>query len=46
MTALELRDVHRVHGTGDTAVNGVSLTVAPGERVSVMDSPAPAGRRC
>jgi putative ABC transport system ATP-binding protein len=39
MTVLELRDVHRVHGTGDTAVNaldGVSLTVEPGELVAVM----------
>jgi putative ABC transport system ATP-binding protein len=39
MTVLELRDVHRVHGTGETAVNaldGVSLTVAPGELVAVM----------
>jgi putative ABC transport system ATP-binding protein len=39
MTVLELRGVHRVHGTGDTAVNaldGVSLTVEPGELVAVM----------
>ncbi|MEU0882360.1 ABC transporter ATP-binding protein [Lentzea sp. NPDC005914] len=39
MTVLELRDVHRVHGTGDTAVNaldGVSFTVEPGELVAVM----------
>ncbi|MGW4207349.1 ABC transporter ATP-binding protein [Lentzea sp. NPDC004789] len=39
MSVLELRDVHRVHGTGETAVNaldGVSLTVAPGELVAVM----------
>ncbi|MFJ5985130.1 ABC transporter ATP-binding protein [Lentzea sp. NPDC092896] len=39
MTVLELRDVHRVHGTGETAVNaldGVSLTVEPGELVAVM----------
>jgi putative ABC transport system ATP-binding protein len=39
MTVLELRDVHRVHGTGDTAVNaldGISLTVEPGELVVVM----------
>jgi putative ABC transport system ATP-binding protein len=36
---LELRDVHRVHGTGETAVHalrGVSLTVAAGELVAVM----------
>ncbi|HEX8870139.1 MAG TPA: ABC transporter ATP-binding protein [Lentzea sp.] len=39
MTVLELRDVHRVHGTGETAVNAldnVSLTVEPGELVAVM----------
>ncbi|MFI6094208.1 ABC transporter ATP-binding protein [Lentzea sp. NPDC051213] len=39
MTVLELRDVHRIHGTGETAVNalnGVSLTVNPGELVAVM----------
>ncbi|MDX8054384.1 ABC transporter ATP-binding protein [Lentzea sp. BCCO 10_0798] len=39
MTVLELRDVHRVHGTGETAVNalkGISLTVGPGELVAVM----------
>ncbi|MGI5500930.1 ABC transporter ATP-binding protein [Lentzea sp. CA-135723] len=39
MTALELRDVHRVHGTGETQVNaldGISLTVAPGELVAIM----------
>ncbi|WP_330277289.1 ABC transporter ATP-binding protein [Lentzea sp. NBC_00516] len=39
MTVLELRDVHRVHGTGETAVNalnGMSLTVEPGELVAVM----------
>jgi putative ABC transport system ATP-binding protein len=39
MTVLELRDVRRVHGTGDTAVNaldGISLTVEPGELVAVM----------
>ncbi len=39
MTVLELRDVHRVHGTGDTAVNtldGISLKVEPGELVAVM----------
>ena len=36
---LELRDVHRTHGSGDTAVHalgGVSLTVEPGELVAVM----------
>jgi putative ABC transport system ATP-binding protein len=36
---LELRDVSRVHGSGETAVHalrGVSLTVAPGELVAVM----------
>jgi putative ABC transport system ATP-binding protein len=36
---LELRDVTRVHGRGDTAVHalrGVSLCVAPGELVAVM----------
>jgi putative ABC transport system ATP-binding protein len=36
---LELRDVHRTHGTGATAVNalkGVSLTVQPGELIGVM----------
>ncbi|MEV6244234.1 ABC transporter ATP-binding protein [Lentzea sp. NPDC051838] len=39
MSVLELRDVHRVHGTGDTSVNaldGISLTVEPGELVAVM----------
>ncbi|MFD5831376.1 ABC transporter ATP-binding protein [Lentzea sp. NPDC060358] len=39
MSVLELRDVRRVHGTGETAVNaldGVSLTVGPGELVAVM----------
>jgi putative ABC transport system ATP-binding protein len=39
MTVLELRDVHRVHGTGETSVNaldGVSLLVEPGELVAVM----------
>jgi len=39
MTALELRDVHRVHGAGETrvnALNGISLTVAPGELVAIM----------
>jgi putative ABC transport system ATP-binding protein len=36
---LELRDVTRVHGQGETAVHalrGVSLSVAPGELVAVM----------
>jgi putative ABC transport system ATP-binding protein len=36
---LELRDVSRVHGTGDTAVHAlreVSLVVRPGELVAVM----------
>jgi putative ABC transport system ATP-binding protein len=39
MTILELRDVHRVHGSGETAVQalrGVTLTVAAGELVAVM----------
>jgi putative ABC transport system ATP-binding protein len=39
MTVLELRDVHRIHGSGATAVHalrGVSLVVAPGEFVAVM----------
>lgn len=39
MSVLELRDVHRVHGSGETAVNalkGISLTVGPGELVAVM----------
>ncbi|HEX7301333.1 ABC transporter ATP-binding protein [Lentzea sp.] len=39
MTVLELRDVRRVHGTGETSVtalNGVSLAVGPGELVAVM----------
>ncbi len=39
MTVLELRDVHRVHGTGETAVNalnGVFISVDPGELVAVM----------
>src|SRR5262249_49026526 len=36
---LELRGVHRVHGSGDTAVfalRDVTLTVAAGELVAVM----------
>jgi putative ABC transport system ATP-binding protein len=36
---LEMRDVHRTHGTGNTAVHalrGVTLGVAPGELVAVM----------
>jgi putative ABC transport system ATP-binding protein len=36
---LELRDVHRVHGSGQTevrALSGVTLTVAAGELVAVM----------
>jgi putative ABC transport system ATP-binding protein len=39
MSVLELRDVVRVHGSGETAVHalrGVSLTVVPGEMVAVM----------
>jgi putative ABC transport system ATP-binding protein len=39
MTILDVRDVHRVHGTGPTAVHalrGVSLGVEPGELVAVM----------
>ena len=39
MTLLELRHVSRVHGSGATAVtalDGVSLAVAPGELVAVM----------
>jgi putative ABC transport system ATP-binding protein len=39
MTILELRDVHRVHGGGPTAVHalrGVTLTVEAGELVAVM----------
>ena len=39
MSVLELRDVHRIHGKGPTAVHalrGVSLTVAAGELVAVM----------
>jgi putative ABC transport system ATP-binding protein len=39
MSILELRDVHRVHGSGDTAVHalrGLTLTVNAGELVAVM----------
>jgi putative ABC transport system ATP-binding protein len=39
MHVLELRDVSRIHGTGDTAVHAlehVSLSVEPGELVAVM----------
>ena len=39
MSILELRDVHRVHGSGETAVHalrGVTLTVEAGELVAVM----------
>jgi putative ABC transport system ATP-binding protein len=39
MNVLELREVHRVHGRGETAVHalrGVSLTVSAGELVAVM----------
>jgi putative ABC transport system ATP-binding protein len=39
MTVIELRDVHRVHGSGETAVHalrGVSLSVGAGELVAVM----------
>jgi putative ABC transport system ATP-binding protein len=39
MSILELRAVHRTHGSGETAVHalrGVSLMVAPGELVAVM----------
>jgi putative ABC transport system ATP-binding protein len=39
MSVLELRDVHRTHGTGDTAVHalrGISLRVEPGQLVAVM----------
>ncbi|MFL6144597.1 MAG: ABC transporter ATP-binding protein [Labedaea sp.] len=38
-TILELRDVHRVHGSGATAVHalrGLTLMVGPGELVAVM----------
>jgi putative ABC transport system ATP-binding protein len=39
MTILDIRDVHRVHGSGGTAVHalrGVTLSVSPGELVAVM----------
>ncbi|GAB3847632.1 ABC transporter ATP-binding protein [Dactylosporangium cerinum] len=39
MSVLELRDVHRTHGSGEAtvlALRGVSLTVRPGELVAVM----------
>jgi putative ABC transport system ATP-binding protein len=39
MSVLELLDVERIHGRGETAVHalrGVSLTVQPGELVAVM----------
>jgi putative ABC transport system ATP-binding protein len=39
MSVLELRDVSRIHGTGETAVHAldhVSLAVEPGELVAVM----------
>jgi putative ABC transport system ATP-binding protein len=39
MNVLEMCEIHRVHGSGDTAVHalaGVSLRVAPGEFVAVM----------
>jgi putative ABC transport system ATP-binding protein len=39
MSVLELRDVHRTHGDGDTevqALRGLSLCVGPGELVAVM----------
>jgi putative ABC transport system ATP-binding protein len=39
MSVLELRDVHRIHGHGETevhALSGVTLTVAAGELVAVM----------
>ena len=39
MSILELRDVHGVHGSGETAVHalrGVSLNVKEGELVAVM----------
>jgi putative ABC transport system ATP-binding protein len=39
MSVLEMHDVVRVHGSGETAVHalrGINLTVAPGELVAVM----------
>jgi putative ABC transport system ATP-binding protein len=39
MSLLELVDLHRTHGAGETAVHalrGVSLSIAPGELVAVM----------
>lgn len=39
MSVLEIRDGHRVHGSGEAAVHalrGVSLSVEPGELVAVM----------
>jgi putative ABC transport system ATP-binding protein len=39
MSILALREVHRVHGSGETAVHalrGVTLTVDEGELVAVM----------
>jgi putative ABC transport system ATP-binding protein len=39
MSVLEMRDVHRTHGSGDTSVHalsGVSLRVDPGELVAIM----------
>jgi putative ABC transport system ATP-binding protein len=39
MSVLELRDVHRIHGSGETAVHalrGICMVVAPGEFVAVM----------
>ena len=39
MSILELRDVHRTHGSGETAVHalaGITLTVGAGELVAVM----------
>lgn len=50
MSILELRDVHRVHGTGETAVHalrGVSISVSAGELVAVMGPrPGPGSRPC